>query len=113
MGAVLTVERPIVELGGKLRESKAKTRAGKRRVFLDHDTAGLLREHRKAQLKLRLKAGEAWADNETYVLTLFSPEGRTAKSQLAGNSFTAGQAWWGGWGSNPRPADYESAALTC
>jgi hypothetical protein len=20
--------------------------------------------------------------------------------------------WWGGWGSNPRPADYESAALT-
>ena len=21
--------------------------------------------------------------------------------------------WWGGWGSNPRPADYESAALTC
>jgi hypothetical protein len=33
---------------------------------------------------------------------------------------TAGQGcfafeWmpWGGWGSNPRPADYESAALTC
>jgi hypothetical protein len=23
-----------------------------------------------------------------------------------------GQMWWGGWGSNPRPADYESAALT-
>ena len=63
-GAVLTVERPIVELGGKLRESKAKTRAGKRRVFLDHDTAELLREHRKAQLKVRLKAGEAWADND-------------------------------------------------
>jgi hypothetical protein len=20
--------------------------------------------------------------------------------------------WWGGWGSNPRPTDYESAALT-
>jgi integrase len=63
-GAVLTVERPIVELGGKLRESKAKTRAGERRVFLDHDTAGLLREHRKTQLKVRLKAGEAWADND-------------------------------------------------
>jgi integrase len=45
----------IVQLGGKLRESKAKTRAGKRRVFLDHDTA---------QLKVRLKAGEAWADND-------------------------------------------------
>jgi integrase len=63
-GAVLTVERPIVELGGKLHESQAKTRAGKRRVFLDHDTAGLLREHRKAQLKVRLKAGEAWGDND-------------------------------------------------
>ena len=63
-GAVLTVERPIVQLGGKLRESKAKTRAGKHGVFLDHDTAELLREHRKAQLKVRLKAGEAWADND-------------------------------------------------
>ncbi len=20
--------------------------------------------------------------------------------------------WWGGWGSNPRPKDYESSALT-
>jgi integrase len=63
-GALLAVERPIVELGGKVRESKAKTRAGKRRVFLDHDTAALLREHRKAQLKVRLKAGEAWAEND-------------------------------------------------
>ncbi len=25
---------------------------------------------------------------------------------------SAGQDQWGGWGSNPRPADYESAALT-
>jgi integrase len=25
---------------------------------------------------------------------------------------TAGQRWWGGWGSNPRPRDYESPALT-
>jgi integrase len=33
-------------------------------VFLDHDTAGLLREHCKTQLKVRLKAGEAWADND-------------------------------------------------
>jgi hypothetical protein len=41
-------------------------------VFLDHDTAGLLREHRKTQLKVRLKvrlkAGEAWADNDLVVL---------------------------------------------
>jgi hypothetical protein len=44
---------------------------------------------------------------------VFPGASRTAKSQLAGNSATAAQMWWGGWGSNPRPADYESAALTC
>jgi len=27
-------------------------------------------------------------------------------------SETAGHRWWGGWGSNPRPRDYESLALT-
>jgi hypothetical protein len=32
-----------------------------------------------------------------------------AVSQLAGNRQTAGHMWWGGWGSNPRPADYESS----
>jgi integrase len=63
-GGVLTVERPIVQPGGKLLESKAKTRAGRHRVFLDHDTAELVRERRKARLKLRLKAGEAWADSD-------------------------------------------------
>ena len=186
---------------------------GQRRVFLDHETAGLLREHRKAQLRLRLKAGEAWQDNDlvfcqgdgrpwnpdhvsevfkkqatladvpviclheggrhtgnslmqdagvdqelrmrevghadksvndrythpleqahqrrrradggagaqsedssmtgTYVLTMFSPGAEAAKSQPAGNGSTAARTWWGGWGSNPRPADYEYAALTC
>jgi integrase len=64
MGAVLGVERPIIQLGGKLRESKAKTKMGQRPVFLDHETAELLREHRKAQLKLRLKAGEGWQDDD-------------------------------------------------
>ena len=27
-------------------------------------------------------------------------------------TFPHGQRWWGGWGSNPRPKDYESSALT-
>ena len=45
--------------------------------------------------------------------TMFPPQGGTAKSQPAGNGSAAAQMWWGGWGSNPRPADYESAALTC
>jgi hypothetical protein len=30
----------------------------------------------------------------------------------AQNVLTCGNAWWGGWGSNPRPKDYESSALT-
>jgi hypothetical protein len=49
----------------------------------------------------------------TDVLTLFPPEAGAEKSQPAGNGSYAGQTVWGGWGSNPRPADYESAALTC
>jgi hypothetical protein len=27
-------------------------------------------------------------------------------------NFYSSHIVWGGWGSNPRPADYESAALT-
>jgi integrase len=62
---VLTVKRPILQLGGKLHEeATAKSKAGDRLVFLDAETAKLLREHRKAQLAARLRAGEAWQDND-------------------------------------------------
>ena len=64
MGALLDVERPLIQIGGKIVESRAKTRAGERHVFLDYETAELLREHRKAQLRLRLRAGDAWEDND-------------------------------------------------
>jgi hypothetical protein len=48
LGAVLAVARPILQLGGKLHEeATTKSRAGNRLVFLDHDTAALLREHRR------------------------------------------------------------------
>jgi integrase len=71
---VLTVERPVLQLGGKLHEeSGAKTRAGDRKVFLDAETAGLLREHRKDQLRARMAAGEAWQDND---LVFCQPDGR-------------------------------------
>ena len=33
-------------------------------------------------------------------------------AQGAPMTVCAGQTWWGGWGSNPRPKDYESSALT-
>ena len=62
---VLTVARPIVQLGGRLvEEPTAKSRAGDRLVFLDAETAELLKAHRKAQLADRLRAGEAWQDND-------------------------------------------------
>jgi integrase len=61
---VLTVERPILQLGGKLAESTPKTRAGERLIFLDRLTAELLREHRRAQLRQRMKIGEAWRDDD-------------------------------------------------
>ena len=59
------MKRPILQLGGKLHEEPtAKSKAGDRLVFLDAETAQLLREHRKAQLATRLGAGEAWQDND-------------------------------------------------
>jgi integrase len=71
---VLTVKRTIVQLGGRLvEEATAKSRAGDRLVFLDAETARLLREHRKAQLAARLAAGEAWQDND---LIFCKPDGR-------------------------------------
>jgi integrase len=62
---VLTVKRTIVQLGGTLvEEPTAKSRAGDRLVFLDTETAGLLREHRQAQRKARLRAGAGWQDDD-------------------------------------------------
>src|SRR5262249_27866350 len=61
---VLAVERPVLQLGGKLTESAAKTKAGERLVFLVAETAALLREHRKAQLAERMRAGADWEDHD-------------------------------------------------
>lgn len=73
-GAVLTVARPILQLGGKLHEEPtAKSRAGDRLVFLDHGTAELLRAHAETQGLERQFAGEAWQDND---LIFCQPDGR-------------------------------------
>ena len=42
-----------------------------------------------------------------------SIRGQEARQEDVFPNKRPGQAGWGGWGSNPRPADYESAALTC
>ena len=53
-------KRPVVLIGADVAESTPKTRTGERLVWLDDETARLLREHRKAQLK----AGAKWQDND-------------------------------------------------
>jgi integrase len=58
------VRRPIVLIGGDVVESAPKTPTGDRLIWLDARTVRLLREHRKAQLGARLRAGEAWHDND-------------------------------------------------
>jgi integrase len=61
---VLTIERTMLQLGGKLTEGTPKTRAGVRRVYLDHGTAGLLRDRYGPQELEKMLAGEAWAHND-------------------------------------------------
>lgn len=60
----LTVDRPVLQVGGSVIEGKPKSRAGDRKIWLDGGTVALLREHRKEQLADRLKAGSAWLDND-------------------------------------------------
>jgi integrase len=60
----LTVERPVLQLGGEVIEGRAKSKAGARRIWLDSGTVTLLRAHRKAQLAMRLRASTAWEDND-------------------------------------------------
>src|SRR5262249_8646485 len=69
---VLTVERPVLRLGGKATETTARPGAGGRLVFRDAETARLLREHRKAQAKARM-AAPAWEDHD---LIFCQPGGR-------------------------------------
>jgi integrase len=60
----LLVDHSITELDGHLVAGEPKTAAGVRRVWLDAETARLLREHRKAQLADRMRAGSAWQDGD-------------------------------------------------
>lgn len=58
------VRRPIVLVRGVVTESTPKTKTGDRLIWLDAETIRILKEHRTAQLKARLKAGESWQDND-------------------------------------------------
>ncbi len=58
------VRRPIVIVRGAVTESTPKTKTGDRPIWLDAETVRILKEHRKGQVKVRLKAGESWQDND-------------------------------------------------
>jgi len=58
------VKRPIVLVRGAITESTSKTKTGDRLIWLDSEIARLLKEHRKAQLETRLKAGKSWQDHD-------------------------------------------------
>jgi integrase len=60
----LTVERPVLLIGAEVVEGRPKSDAGKRRIWLDAGTADLLRQHRSAQLRARMRAGSAWEDGD-------------------------------------------------
>jgi integrase len=60
----LQVVRPILQLGGRLVESRPKTRAGERTLCLDQVTADLIRRECTARRRERLQWGEAYEDND-------------------------------------------------
>jgi integrase len=60
----LTVDRPVLQLGGAVVEGRAKSRAGERRIWLDAETVTLLKAHRRAQVAARLRASTAWQDDD-------------------------------------------------
>src|SRR5450756_346619 len=64
----LTVDRPILQLGGKIIESRPKSTAGEvrgeRRVWLDTETVTRTKAHRRAQVTERLRASTAWQDDD-------------------------------------------------
>lgn len=60
----ITVDRPVLPIGGEITEGHAKSKAGERRIYLDAETIRLLRVHRRAQLAERLRASTAWQDND-------------------------------------------------
>lgn len=88
---VLTVKRTLLQLGGKLHEEPgAKSHAGDRLVFLDAETANLLRAHHRAQLRTRMKAGPARQHNDLSLLparrAAVEPGSRVQAVQEAGRA---------------------------
>jgi len=63
-GGRLSVRRAVVIVDGMPHVKPPKTARSRRTVELDSQTVAVLREHRKAQLEERLRAGTAWTPGE-------------------------------------------------
>ncbi|CAN5309139.1 site-specific integrase [soil metagenome] len=63
-GGRLSVRRAVVIVDGMPHVKPPKTARSRRTVELDSQTVAALREHRKAQLEERLRAGTAWTPGE-------------------------------------------------
>jgi integrase len=63
-GRTLRVSEPLLQLGGKLVRSRAKTRAGERTVSLDAATVTALRAWRTTLKRERLRWGTAYVDGD-------------------------------------------------
>jgi integrase len=59
----IRVTRTVLLVGKDVTEGTPKSKAGERVLWLDAGTVALLREHRAAQLRARMKAGGAWQDS--------------------------------------------------
>jgi integrase len=66
---LLTIRRSRVVVGGKTVESAPKTRRGRRTLALDPATLATLEAWRRAQLRERLRYGQAWEDEDGHVFT--------------------------------------------
>ncbi len=67
-------------------EGRPKSQAGDRKIWLDGETVRLLAALRKAQLAARLRAGEAWQDND---LIFCQPDGTPWRPDYVTRPFQA------------------------
>ena len=68
----LSIQRSLVAAGYQTSLTEPKTSRGRRSLVIDTHTAGILKEHRRAQLEDRLALGEAYQDQG---LVLCRPDG--------------------------------------
>src|SRR5690606_38174474 len=60
----LRINRPLLQLGGRVVESTPKTRAGQRVLLLDEETAALVARDVAERAREKLALGEAYEDHD-------------------------------------------------